>query len=109
MTVLSPQFEEIKELTCSIVKHLEQDEFELVNELLDKRLALLKKLDKLVNTTILDESLIHSYQQFLLDIQQQDNIQLDALLAEKSKLMAQSLQQKKTKTAITAYTSVKQG
>ena len=109
MTVLSPQFEEIKELTCSIVKHLEQDEFELVNELLDKRLVLLKALDKSLNTTKLDEALTHAYQQFLLDIQQQDNIQLEVLLAEKSKLMAQSLQQKKTKTAISAYTSVKHG
>ena len=108
MQAIEQQFDIIKEITCSIVEHLEKDEFEEANVLLNKRLASFKQLDEDVNLNLLSLDKIYPrYQSFLLEMQQRDNIRLELLLKEKSKLMAQSLQQIKTKTAISAYKAVK--
>ena len=109
MQAIEQQFEAINQLTCSIVKLLESDKFEEVNSLLDKRLASLKLLDEGIKSSSIKEKLLPVYEIFLNKIQQEDNIQLELLMKEKSTLMAQSLKQKKTKTAITAYNSVKLG
>jgi len=109
MQAVEQQFEAINQLTCSIVKLLESDDFEKVNGLLEKRLTFLKQLDEVIQLSPTKETLLPTYQLFLQKIQQQDNIQLELLLKEKSKLMAESLKQKKTKSAISAYNSVKLG
>ena len=109
MQAVEQQFETINQLTCSIFKLLDSDNFEEVNGLLDQRLTLLKKLDAEIKSSLSNEKLVSAYEIFLKKIQHQDNIQLDVLLKEKSTLMAQSLKQIKTKTAISAYNSVKLG
>jgi len=101
------QCHEVQELSCLIVNSLEQDEFEKANVLLEKRLTILKHLDEYVNSSEDFDILIPFYKSFLQEVQQQDNTQLNLLLAEKSKLKAQSLKQNKTKTALSAYNSVK--
>lgn len=109
MVNIEHEFEAINQLTCSIVKLLESESFEEVDGLLDKRLTLLKQLDVAINSSLSKEYLFPAYSTFLKKTQQQDNIQLDMLLKEKSALMAQSIKQKKTKTAISAYNRVKLG
>jgi len=106
MNNFEKQCNEVQELTCLIVNTLEQDEFEKANVLLEKRLTVLKQLDEYVNSSDSFDILLPTYKDFLQEVQRHDNTQLNLLLAEKSKIKAQSLKQKKTKTALSAYNSV---
>lgn len=98
-------YQQIDDLSAEIATLTKKDEFEHVDAKLSLRLELLKTLTKQVRETN-SEALESKLQAFLRKIQAQDNIQVELLLKERAKSLADGQKQSKKKKAVNTYQKV---
>ncbi|MDO6426447.1 hypothetical protein Q4489_05450 [Thalassotalea sp. 1_MG-2023] len=95
-------YQQIEDLSAEIAMLTDKDEFEHVEEKLAFRLTLLKRLADEVRQAgnEADEVKLH---EFLLNVQAQDKVQVDKLVKERAKSLAEGQKQSKTKKAVNTY------
>lgn len=95
-------YQQIDALSAEVITLLAKDDFERVNEKLALRLSLMQGLAEGVLARGDDEEQ-EQLRQFLLQCQNDDNLQVEQLLEERTKVLADSQKQAKIKQAVNAY------
>jgi hypothetical protein len=108
MEDLTNYYQKVTQVTQELKDALNNDDFILTNQLLPRRLVLLKDLDEKIKGINTSATQLIYYQNFLKDIQIDDQQQIDILLNEKSKLMQESAKKVKNKVAIGQYKNISQ-
>jgi len=95
-------YQQIEDLSAEITMLTDKNQFEQVADKLSLRLNLLKTLSEQV-MTLDDGDEQERLRKFLLTCQQNDNQQVEALMHERIKLLADSQKQTRVKQAVNAY------
>ena len=106
MTQISEMQEEITALNTQLMAVLQSENFEKLNQLLERRLGLLKHLDGVVNETALTEAEQKQYHQFLKSIAEQDQQQMLLVEKARSALQEETMRTSKGVKAVNAYHNV---
>ncbi|GAA5132079.1 hypothetical protein [Thalassotalea piscium] len=95
-------YQQIEQLSAEIVTLISEDTFENVSDKLALRLSLMKQLSEAVLLEG-DDKAKNELREFLTKCQRDDDQQVEQLLAERTKVLADSQKQSKIKHAVNAY------
>lgn len=96
------KYQQIDKLSAEVAALIAQDNFELVSEKLAQRLSIMKEVaDNVLSQGDVDDK--QQLRQFLTKCQTEDNQQVEQLLQERTKVLADSQKQSKIKQAVNAY------
>lgn len=96
------KYQQIDKLSAEVAALIAQDDFELISEKLAQRLSIMKEVaDNVLSQGDVDDK--QQLRQFLTKCQTEDNQQVEQLLQERTKVLADSQKQSKIKQAVNAY------
>ncbi len=101
--------QQISSLSAEAILAASSEDYESSEQILIKRLSLLKELANVVDTHSDDDALYQQYQTFLSHLQKDDEKQLAVLLKERISVAAENANQQKISKALNVYGQVKRG